>query len=161
MTPKRKLKASQRKRQKSAPRAPQDQYAGLRNKLAQKPFHVGGLIVEPPDRVKMSKVLADFVEPYLEFADSDEAYRKLLALAIVAWNSSFLPEAEQHAAITSLFSAGISDETGELQAGLTDIVHTLIERKRRYFAQYQRRIIEYELIDTGPGYHLNVVSTLE
>ena len=43
----------------------------------------------------MSDVLTSFIEPYIEFADSKEDHEKLLMLAIVAWNASFLSEKEQ------------------------------------------------------------------
>ena len=156
MTPSRRKPKGKRKKQRK-----RDQYAGLKKKLAQGPFRADGVIIEPRGKVKMSDVLADFVEPYVEFADTDEAYRKLLMLAIMAWNASFLPEEEQREMIGSMLDAGIPDETGELRAGLAGIVNTLIERKKRYFAQYTRKIIDFELTDTGSGYHLTVASTLE
>jgi hypothetical protein len=109
----------------------------------------------------MSEVLTDFVEPYLEFADTDEAQRKLLTLAIMAWNASFLPEEEQQDMINRVLDAGIPTGTEELKAGLKDIVNMLIDRKKVYFSEYTRRIIDYELTDRGRNYHLAVASTLE
>ena len=47
------------------------------------------------DGIKMSDVLEEFVEPYLEFAETEEAYRKLLSVAVVAWNVALFPEKGQ------------------------------------------------------------------
>jgi len=109
----------------------------------------------------MSEVLTDFVEPYLEFTETEEDYRKLLTLAIMAWNASFLPEKEQQEMIDRVFDKGIPPGTEELKAGLKEIVNELIVRKKIYFSEYTRRIIDFEVTDTGRDYHLAVASTLE
>ena len=44
--------------------------------------------------------------------------------------------------------------------GLKEIVNMLIARKKAHFSEYRRAIIDFELTDTGRGYHLAVVSTL-
>ena len=56
---------------------------------------------------------------------------------------------------------GIPTGTEELRAGLKDIVRMLIARKQKYFAEYKRNIIDFELIDTGTGYRMTVASTLD
>ncbi|HID86163.1 MAG TPA: hypothetical protein EYP55_02155 [Anaerolineae bacterium] len=109
----------------------------------------------------MSQVLRDFVEPYLEFADTEEAYRKLLTLAVLAWNASFLSEEERQDMIDRVLSEGLSEADDELKAGLKSIVNMLIRRKEEHFAAYTRRIIDFDVTDTGEGYHLAVASTLE
>ncbi len=108
----------------------------------------------------MSEVLMDFVEPYLEFADTEEDFRKLLTLAAIAWNASFLSKEEQQDIVDSILDEGIPGATEELKTGLKEIVNMLIARKKAYFSQYTRRIIDFELTDIGRGYHLSVASTL-
>ena len=61
----------------------------------------------------MSEVLREFVEPYLEFADTEEATRKLLTVAMVAWNASFLTEEEQRAMIDAIINEAMSSATEE------------------------------------------------
>ncbi|MFQ6015316.1 MAG: hypothetical protein ACE5NP_07725 [Anaerolineae bacterium] len=109
----------------------------------------------------MSEVLGDFVEPYMDLADTEEAYHKLLTLAVMAWNASFLPEEEQEEMIDRVLAAGIPAGDDELRAGLKGIVNMLIARKKAYFSEYTRNIIDFEVTDTGQGYHLTVASTLE
>jgi len=54
---------SSRKKGQRRPRK-QKRFASLKRKLEQGPFPVKRIVVEPSDQVKMSDVLADFVEPY-------------------------------------------------------------------------------------------------
>ncbi|MDH7486646.1 MAG: hypothetical protein QHJ81_10280 [Anaerolineae bacterium] len=107
----------------------------------------------------MSKVLWRFIEPYREFADTEEALRKLLTLAILAWDAALLPKEERPHMIDKVFQTLPPDE--ELRIGLRGIVDELIERKERYFSQYKRSIIDFELQDRGRDYNLIVVSFLE
>jgi hypothetical protein len=108
----------------------------------------------------MSEVLSDFVEPYLEFADTEEAYRKLLTLAIVAWNTCLLPEEKHQDMIDGTLEA-MPETAEEVKTGLREIVNMLMARKKAYFSEYRRMILGYELTDTGRGYHLTVASTVE
>jgi len=108
----------------------------------------------------MSEVLTDFIEPYLEFTDTEEAYRKLLTLAIVAWNTSLLPEEKQQDMIDETLEA-MPETAEEVKTGLREIVNLLMARKKVYFSEYRRMILGYELTDTGKGYYLSVASTLE
>src|SRR4051812_46828121 len=50
------------------------------------------VVYEPAGREKMSEVLEDFIEPYRDMADGENALRKLLTLALLAWNAALLPE---------------------------------------------------------------------
>ena len=135
-------------------------FNALTSKLARSPFRDRKLVIEPAGEVKMSEVLADFIEPYRDWADTEEAYQKLLTLAILAWNASFLPTEEQQAMIDKVIDGGLPAATEELKNGLKQIVQMLMARKQAYFSAYRRNIIDYELTDTGKGYRLFVASTL-
>jgi hypothetical protein len=54
---------------------------------------------------KMSEVLEEFIEPYVESATTPEAYDKLIALAIIAWNAALLEETERQNLITRSIEA--------------------------------------------------------
>ena len=49
------------------------------------------LLIEPAGWEKMSEVLEDFYEPFVDKAESDEDLRWLVGMAVVAWNTSLLP----------------------------------------------------------------------
>jgi len=152
---------SRKIKRKRTSKRKQKRFEGLKSKLERGPLRVQRFVVEPRGEAKMSEVLTDFVEPYRELADTEEAYRKLLTLAILAWNASFLPEKEQQEMVERVLVGGIPGATKELKAGLREIVSKLIARKKAYFVEYRRIIIDYELKDTGRGYHLAVASTLQ
>ena len=50
-----------------------------------------GREVRVSHKEKMSVVIESFVEPYLEMVEEDEAVKRLITLAIVAWNAALLP----------------------------------------------------------------------
>ncbi len=41
-----------------------------------------------------------------------------------------------------------------LKAEIIDLIQKLIARKNRYFPEYKRMILDFELKDVGRGYHL-------
>jgi hypothetical protein len=139
----------------------QGEFKRLKAKLEQGPFRGEKLVVAPSGQVKMSEVLGDFVEPYMDLVDTEQAYRMLLTLAVMAWNASFLPEQERQEMIDRVLEAGIPSGDDELRAGLKGIVNMLIARKKAYFSEHTRDIIDFEVTDTGEGYRLTVASTLE
>lgn len=108
----------------------------------------------------MSEVLTDFIAPYRQEADTKEAYRKLLTLAIMAWNTALLEESEQQEIVDKMVAEGLGEANEELKQGLKDIVHQLIARKKQYFPENKRLIIDFDLKDTGTDYHLSVASSL-
>lgn len=90
------------KKSKKAKRRNKPPRFRLMDRVAKKGFLQGRKVVfQPSGEVKMSEVLLEFVEPYKQFAQTEEAYRKMLTLAVVAWNASFLPEVERQVTGTS------------------------------------------------------------
>ena len=149
------------KRRRSHPRRrKQKRFERLERKLRQGPFSAEKIVIEPPGQVKMSEVLEAFVEPYLGFADTQEDHRKLLTLAITAWNAALLPEEEQKE-LGGILAAAFPESDKELELSLSKIVDELIARKKAYFSEYERAIVDFELRDTGRGYYLSVASTLQ
>ena len=108
----------------------------------------------------MSEVLMAFVEPYIESASTEENYRKLLMLAIVAWNTALLPKEDQQDIVDKAVEA-IPAISWAMRVYMRAFMSELIERKKTHFSEYTRMIIDFELTDLGEGYHLSVASTLE
>jgi hypothetical protein len=109
------------------------------------------------DGVKMSEVMKEFIAPYREFADTDEAFRKLLATAIIAWNTALFSAQERKAHLEKALEAFPE----EVRADGRAIISEFMERKDRYFSEYKRMIIDYEVTDLGEDFHLAVVSTAD
>jgi hypothetical protein len=154
-----------RKKKKRRPRSKGQQQRGrlqdLKQRLEKDLLQGREVVVEPSGVAKMSEVLEAFVAPYLPLADTEEATQKLFALAVVAWNASFLAEEEQREMVDGITSQVMSAATREDKQDFRELVSTLVERKRTHFSEYTRKIIHFELTDTGRDYHLSVVSTME
>jgi len=102
----------------------------------------------------MSEVLEEFVEPYEQFAETKEAYRKLLTTALVAWNVMLFPEKYRQSKLDDLL-ATLPDNVREEGR---QVVEELMVRKERFFSQYKRMIVDYEVADVGNKWHLSVMS---
>ena len=48
-----------------------------------------------PGEERMSEVLMEFVDPYTVHAGTEEQWRKLLGVAVIAWNASMFPPGER------------------------------------------------------------------
>jgi len=118
------------------------------------------VVYEPAGREKMSEVLEEFIEPYRDGADTDDAYEKLMMLGVLAWNAALLPADQRKAMVDETIAAGFSRASRSDQALAREVVETLIRRKLEHFAENQRAIISFKLTNTGDGLHLSVASTL-
>ena len=156
MSPAKSQKKNRRRKQVQTPK----RLEGLRRKLDQGPFRGYKLIAGPTDEAKMSDVLADFVAPYVVAAHSEDAYHKLLTLAVLAWNAALLTEDQQQQMIDDVLIQGLGAAPESLKMELREFVGALIVRKKALFPDNQRAIIEFEIQNSGKGYHLSVVSTL-
>ena len=155
---KKKLSRDQKRKQKKKQHArPQEVDPNLRliKRMRAEGFDQP-IIRNPPGQVKMSEVLRQFVEPYWHIPDDEEALCKLLTVALVAWNTALLPEAERADNLKKIAAALPAETHDDFYA----IVGEMIERKEKYFAQYDRMIINYELVDQGDDYHISVMSWL-
>lgn len=147
-----------RRARKEPARQQQKARERLLDRLKQGPWRDWEITVEPSQEVKMSVVLGKFIEPYVRFTNSLESYCKLVTLALIAWEASFLPEEEQKPMIDRVIREGVPEDR-KLQAGLKKIVYKLLARKKAHFSQYRRHILDFEVTDLGDQYYLAVVST--
>ena len=150
-------KRSKRRRHRKKP----EKLERLRRKIEQGPYKDYELLPASDDADKMSFILGKFVEPYVEFTDSEESYRKLITLAVLAWNASLLPEKDGQFIIDGVFEKGLPKRETELRAGLMEIVDQLFARKKAYFSKYRRQIIDFDVVDLGDQYYISVASTVE
>jgi len=145
--------------QKSVQR--QKNFEAFHNKLKQSPLPSSKFVLAPEGEAKMSEVLEDFIAPYKQQADTEEAMQKLLTVAVVAWNASFFSESEQQEHIEKMQAEGMPDAPDQVKTEFKEIVSQFISRKKRYFSEYKRLIIDFDLKDIGGQYHLSVASTVD
>lgn len=156
---KKKLSRDQKRQQKKQKQARHRQQQAdpeqrIMNRLEKVGLGGHRVIRNPPGEVKMSEVLRQFVEPYWHIPDTEEAMHRLLTTALVAWNTALQPEEERANSLEQI-AVALPEEAREDFYG---VVAEMIERKNRYFAQYDRTILDYELVDRGDDYHITVMS---
>jgi hypothetical protein len=115
------------------------------------------VFLEPRGEVKMSEVLLDFIRPYEDCWKTEEQLRKVIIMAMVAWNAAI----EGGSRGQELVQSVLETLPPEAQADFLQCVAELIERKLRFFADNRRMIINYQLTMTPDGPHLLVASTLD
>ena len=150
------MKSSRDKRRKRR-RQKRDSAATLKKRVQQQFPDQKIVVGETCDGVKMSEVLKAFAAPYREFADTEEALQRLLATAVVAWNTTLFPVQERKTHIEEVLEA----LPKEVRADGRAIINEMMERKEKYFSEYKRMIIDYEVTDTGKDYQLTVISTAD
>jgi hypothetical protein len=114
------------------------------------------VIYDLPGAEKMSGLLLELVEPYMDVATTEEALRKLLTVGMIAWNAALLPPAEGDKLIRD------TEKTlpREARADFRTIIEPLIQRKLNRFAGNQRAILSFDLSMRPSGPFVQVMSTL-
>ena len=118
------------------------------------------VVYEPVGPEKMSVVLENFIEPYRELADTEDGFRNLLDLGMLAWNAALLPEGERRAMIDKILAAGLSRASEADRAQARELIEALVRRKEEHFAANRRVIVSINVTDRGDDYYLSVASTL-
>ena len=118
------------------------------------------IVHEPEGHERMSDALDDLIEPYCEHAESEDAYRSLLFLGMLAWNASLLPEDRGQAMINKTLNERMTRASDEQRSNARQFVEALVKRKNEHFAANRREIISFQLIHTSDGYDLTVAATL-
>jgi hypothetical protein len=125
---------------------------------------LNGAVIQqaPRGRKKLSQVILDFAQPFLDECPTDEAYRATIGLATAAWNLALLPEKEQEEAIEEAVDQ--FDQAAEGGEGVGRMVghsrRELVDRKKAFYADDKRAVIDYELMADGGKCHLEVCYAL-
>jgi hypothetical protein len=114
------------------------------------------VVLQPSREIKMSAVLLDFIAPYAEQWETEEELRKLLSLAVVAWNAALVSGSHRRAFIESVLEVVPPRVHQEMRA----LLEEMIRRKEHHFASHQRMIVDFHVTMTREGPHVSVASTL-
>jgi hypothetical protein len=117
-------------------------------------------IVEPEGHEKMSEVILDFAEPLLDECENEASEKIAVAMAILIWNVSLLPEKDQDREILKMCSELARSDDAKQIAELMDYANHLIKRKNKNYAENRRYIVKYEISGYGKDRRLDVASTL-
>jgi len=105
--------------------------------------------------VKMSEVLGEFVKPYRQYAETITAFRVLLAMGSAAWNVALIPEHMRE----KIFQGALDNLPFVNRDDAEVILSELIARKEKYFPQYRRMILDYDVTAKGSTWNITVVSS--
>jgi hypothetical protein len=131
----------------------------IRHKGGSGPSSRASCSLAPLGMEKMSDVLEDFVSPFFSLANTIGEFRRLFSFGVAAWNTALLPEQEQETALEAVIQKAGARDGAEVEE-LRDSLKQLILRKKACFATNRRMIVGFELIESGDGFQLNVMSTL-
>jgi len=110
---------------------------------------------------KISAVFLEFIGPYEKDAPTDEAFQKLLAIAVVAWNAVVLGGEEGQHLIDVTVGAIAKSAGKKWGEDAKDIIATMIQRKENFFADDKRYIMEYRWNEQEDGHHLTVAALIK
>jgi len=115
------------------------------------------VIVNPAGTEKMSEVILRFAEPLKD--DYGIVPKAMIEMAIIMWNASFMPKDMQMKAMADIINVFPRDDR-EARREMLLTVNMLLERKKKYFSNNKRLIMDYHITESAHRIHLNVVSTI-
>lgn len=114
------------------------------------------VVPTPRGTEKMSEVLDEFVDPYMDPNGSLEEMRKLYTMGVAAWNAALFSGAKREELLEDLART----LPPEARRDFRMVIEPMIQRKLRYFAANQRCIFDFNLEDRPSGPYLQVMATL-
>jgi len=116
----------------------------------------------PKNLAKMSEVLMEYIEPFLEGTETYEECSNLLEIAIMSWNMALVSEEKAQELLKKIFSGNSSDpEEIEDEKEVQRIVKKLIKRKLKFFAEEKRFITDFKLTENSGRFHISVASSFK
>lgn len=108
---------------------------------------------------KMSAILLRFIEPYRRLVEGYQGMERLVSVAMVAWNAAILDAAGQTGFLDQLIESALPKDEA-VRRDFRETIHGMIQRKQRYFGNYQRIVVSYKVTNRKHDYHLSVASML-
>jgi hypothetical protein len=150
-------KRRERKRSKNAVQKSQDNLISK----AKARSSTRNVVVSPSEVPKMSEVIMEFAEPLMEHAKTMQDQKKVLTMAIALWNLSMLPHEKRAEEIETLIeNLGGTEADPREDVENRNLVQLFMKRKDELFQDIERFILDYDMVETPEGVHLNVVSSL-
>ena len=98
------------------------------------------------------------VDPLLDLDVDDELMQNFIAFGTLAWNASRFPKKRQKKILCTIMDL-LKFPTKEDREIVETIFKMLLARKKKYFSENKRVIVDYQLSKTRKGLMLDVAST--
>jgi hypothetical protein len=106
---------------------------------------------------KLSATLLQFIEPYRWLARDYETMKRLVTLAVVAWNGAIFGASGGPSFVDPIIESALPNDEA-MRRDFRQTINDMVERKQRYFGNNQRIIVSYTLTERPHDYHLSVAS---
>jgi hypothetical protein len=116
-------------------------------------------VVKTPGK-KLSAALLEFIAPYDDPTFNKDAYERLAAMAVVAWNAAILKGKERRQLLKVCIDAIVASSGEEWHKETEKILAMMIKRKEQFFADDERHILEYSVVETKTHRNVAVSSLL-
>jgi hypothetical protein len=120
------------------------------------------IILASPKKGKMSDIIFEFAQPLLKSASSAKEDKMAIHMAIIGWNLALLPKDLQSDHIKKITkNLNPSGPSKSFSDDAHEVFNFLIARKKSLFPKINRLVLDFDLVDTPDGLHLNVLSSAD
>ena len=122
------------------------------------PAHVKAF--ELPGEIKMSAVILKLADPLIKrFWGNEKQVRSLISMTVTVWNLSMMPEDRQEDLRNEIIER-LVPKGGDAEdvASIVHVIDLILERKRKYFPDIHKVIIEHRVTIDGDNINLDVGS---
>lgn len=121
------------------------------------PPHIHGyeIVQSRPGELKMSDVLWEFIEPYVDKRSHEDDIRHVLTLGMLAWNNTLVQDPAPLDVLQPMVDKLPADHREQFRMFFNE----LMLRKTKYFAHIRRLMFQYTLTMTPDGPYLQVFSS--
>lgn len=131
----------------------------FKQEMENDPDNENTVFVDNPENLrKMSEVLLEYIQPFLENTETSKERSHLVDTAVMAWNLTLISEEKREELIMELFSGAKGTEQ---QKGFERLIQRLIKRKLKFFAEEKRFVTDFKLTEHAGGIHLSVASSFK
>lgn len=129
----------------------------LRRKSRRKHYQIEPLLPRKDSSYrKLSQVILDFAQP-LPDATEDEEFEDVIRFTVLCWNYSLLLKDELREELQNQVRQIDAEKLLNLLEN-DDCVQMLLERKRKFFPDDKRLVVDYKIVEEPDHHHLYVVS---
>lgn len=124
-------------------------------KRVQKSMGDGYTILNGSLPTKMSAIILDLADFILKEASTKQQEHSAISIACLAWNISILDSIRGQKCLEDFFK---DEDDPDFKADIEDIIEIIIEKKRRYYPDINRIIVDFELLQNKKDLHLTIMS---
>jgi hypothetical protein len=124
-------------------------------KRAQKNMGDGYTLLQESLPTKMSAIILDLADFLLKAASTKQQEHSAISIACLAWNMSILDSMRGQESLDDFFK---DKDDPDFKTDVEDIIGTMIAKKRHYYPDINRIIVDFELLQNKKNIHLTIMS---